>query len=83
MKCKPEYKCLITLTTLYKHNVLINGEKWNKFENTDSPMTEDEIISEIEQNHCDTDQLIIFDYSKGWAHSCPKTDLLNNTIAQD
>ena len=71
MACNPEYSCLIKLASLYKHNVIVNGERWNKFENTDSPMTEREVISEIKNCNCDPEQLIIFDYSRGWTHSCP------------
>lgn len=70
MACNPEYKCLIKLASLYNHNVLINGEKWNKFENTNSPMSEEEVLAEIIKYNCDTDQLEIFDFSKGWNHSC-------------
>ena len=72
MSCNPEYKCLIKLASLYNHNVLIKGEKWNKFENTtDSPMSKDEIILEIKSLNCDPEQLILYDYSKGWPHKCP------------
>jgi hypothetical protein len=71
MECNPEYSCLVKLASLYNHNVLINGDRWAKFENTTSPMSQDEVITEIKQNNCDPDQLIILGYSKGWTHQCP------------
>lgn len=70
MDCNPEYKCLVKVESLYDHNVIINGEKWHKFENANTPMTADQIIAEIKSFNCDPDQLIIFDYAKGWQHPC-------------
>jgi hypothetical protein len=70
MPCNPEYKCLVQPGSLVNHNVLINGEKWNKFENTTTPMKESEVMVELKQNNCDPDQLLLLDYSKGWTHPC-------------
>ena len=70
MPCNVTYSCIKRFASLCHHNVIINGEKWHKLENTNSPMTEEEVINEIKNFNCDNEQLIIFDYSKGWVHEC-------------